>query len=151
MEQIKKGASLAGASLLAAYMAVQYTQSTLPLPDLIIPVPASWWRRWQAGGKTAELIAQELGKILSRPVYPLLKRQRQLFRQDHLSKEERKDLSPDQFQWKKKQILRGKKVLLVDDTITTGATLSCSAERLWEASPVQVIKMVCLDRGFLQQ
>ena len=37
------------------------------------------------------------------------------------------------------------------NTFTTGATLACCAERLWEAAPSKIIKMACVDRGYLKQ
>lgn len=72
-------------------------------------------------------------------------------RQDLISREERLSLSPDDFQWKGAPLLRQKTILIVDDTITTGATLRCCAQRLWEASPAQIIRMACLDQGYLER
>lgn len=134
------------APLLAAYMAIQYTHSAHPLPDLITAVPSSWWRQFSPGAA----LATQLAKLLDRPFVPLLKRTRQLHLQSNLSREERLLLSSEEFQWKNKQNLRGKTVLLIDDTITTGTTLACCAERLYEASPSKLIKMVCVDQGYLQ-
>ncbi len=151
MAGLKKGSSPKLISLLAAYMAVQYSQSAHPLPDLITAVPTSWWRKWQMGQETAAELAKELSILLERPFLPLLKRKRQLYRQDLLSREERLHLSSEEFVYKTKQSLHGKTLLLIDDTITTGATLACCAERLWEAAPSKIIKMACVDRGYLKQ
>lgn len=148
--QLKRESSSKTLSLLAAYMAIQYSQSTFPLPDVITAAPSSRFRTWQIGGDIAALLAKELGKLLERPFLPLLYRKRELIRQDLLSKEERLCLSSEDFQWKTTYPLRGKTILIIDDTITTGATLRCCAERLWEASPAQIIKMACLDQGYLQ-
>lgn len=151
MHRFKKGSSPEIARLLAAYMAIQYTQSPCPLPDLIIGVPSTRFRKWQTLGASAETFAQALAEILERPFLPFLKRKRQLLRQDLLDREQRLELSSDDFTWKSKVSLKGKIVLLVDDTITTGSTLQCCAELLWEASPKQVIKMACLDQGYLRE
>ncbi len=148
---LKKGFSSKLSKTLAAYMAIQYAKSALPLPDLITATPTSHWRRWQMGQETAADIAKEFAALFERPFKPLLVRKRQLLRQDLLSREERRDLSSEEFQWKEKQSLQGKIVLLIDDTITTGATLACCAEKLWEASPAKIVKMVCVDRGYLKE
>jgi ComF family protein len=151
MSSLKKTFSPQVASILAAYMAIQYAQSELPLPDLITAVPSSWWRKWQVGGDCAACLAKELAKLLERPFLPLLQRRRQLLRQDFLTREERACLSSEEFQWRIKKNLSEKTILLVDDTVTTGTTLACCAERLWEASPAQIIKMACVDQGYLQE
>lgn len=149
---LKKGSSSTDLSaILAAYMAIQYSQSELPLPDVIAAVPTSSWRKWQMGQEIAAELARELAKLLDRPFVPMLQRKRQLLRQELLTRQERTHLPSEEFQWSEKHDLRGKTVLLVDDTITTGATLACCAERLYEASPTKIIKMVCVDRGYLQE
>ena len=102
------------------------------------------------GGEGSTLLAKDLAKLLDRPFIPFLIRKKQMLRQELLSREERTHLSSEEFQWKTKQSLNGKTVLLIDDTITTGTTLACCAERLWEAGPAKIIKMVCVDRGYLQ-
>lgn len=151
MKKFKKDPSSQIASLFAAYMAIQYSQSNLPLPDIVTGVPSSRLRKWQLGEEIPAMLAKELGKLLGRPFLPLLQRKKQLIRQDLLSREERLQLSSEEFQRKGHPPLRGKTILLIDDTITTGATLRCCAQRLWEASPAQIIKMVCLDQGYLKE
>ena len=147
---LKQGFSSKLAALLAAYMAMQYSKSSLPLPDLVTCVPTSYWRKWQMGQETSAQIASALAKLLDRPFVPLLQRRRQLLRQEFLTREERSHLPPEEFQWKTHIDLHDKTILLVDDTITTGATLACSAQRLWEGSPQRIIKMACVDRGYLK-
>jgi competence protein ComFC len=150
MTALKKGYAPKLASILAAYMAIQYSRSDLPLPDLVTSVPASFWRKLQMGTPISILLGQELARLLDRPFALLLQRKRQLFRQDFLNEEERSLLPSHEFQWKKKISLHSKTILLVDDTITTGTTLSICARRLWESAPKNVIKMACVDRGYLK-
>ena len=147
---LKQGVYSKLAALLAAYMAMQYAKSALPLPDLVTSVPTSFWRKWQMGQATSSQIASALAKLLDRPFVPMLQRKKQMLRQEFLTREERSYLSPEEFQWKTRMNLHSKTILLVDDTITTGATLACSAQRLWEGSPERIIKMACVDRGYLK-
>src|SRR5688500_15058854 len=49
MKELKKSGSSKIASLLAAYMAIQYSQTELPLPDIITAVPTTRFRKWQIG------------------------------------------------------------------------------------------------------
>jgi ComF family protein len=149
IKRMKQGASPTLAPLLAAYMALQYAKSSLPLPDVITSVPTAFFRKWQMGGDVPANIALEVAKLLSRPFVPLLHRKRQQFRQELLSKEERLLLSPDEFEWKNRPLLRGKTILLIDDTIMTGTTFRCCAKHLWEAGPAKIIKMACVDQGYL--
>ncbi len=148
---LKKGFSSQLSSTLAAYMAMQYANSKLPIPDLITAVPTSTWRKWQMGQESAAALGIELAQLLERPFKLLLRRKKQLIRQDLLPREDRRNLSSEEFERKEKQNLQGKTVLLVDDTITTGATLFSCAEKLWEMSPAKIIKMVCVDRGYLKE
>jgi len=150
MRQFKKRGDLPTGKLLAAYMAFHYARSSFSLPDLITAVPSTRFRKWQTSGGTAELLAEELGKILQRPAIRCLKRVRQLLRQDTLEREERLKLSSDDFALRHKVNIRGKHILLIDDTITTGSTLQATAEHLWQASALQVTKMACLDLGYLR-
>ena len=150
MTALKKGYAPKLSSILAAFMAVQYSKSDYPLPDLVTSVPSSIWRKWQMGQSIPTLLGKELAKLLDRPFIPLLRRKRQLFRQDFLSREERSHLPSHEFQWHKKQSLHSKFILLIDDTITTGTTLACCAKKLWEAGPKQIVKMACVDRGYLK-
>jgi ComF family protein len=146
----KKGNSMGSAKILAAYMAIQYVQSSFSLPDLVTAVPSTRFRKWQALGASAEMLAAELAAILQSPYVSTLKRKRQLLRQDFLDREQRLCLSSDDFVLKSEVSVKGKVVLLVDDTITTGSTLQCCAEHLWQASSRKVIKMACLDQGYLK-
>ncbi|MFS8563904.1 MAG: hypothetical protein LVR00_06155 [Rhabdochlamydiaceae bacterium] len=59
---------------LAAWMAVQFLELQWSSPDLIVPIPQTILRTMALGFNPPQLLAQELGKILSIPVCPLLKK-----------------------------------------------------------------------------
>ncbi|MGR3972971.1 MAG: hypothetical protein QRY72_00080 [Candidatus Rhabdochlamydia sp.] len=149
IKQLKRTPDPSLAQLLAAYMAIQYTQSDYPLPDLITAVPTSLMRKWHLGDNPAELLAKEVAILLDKPFTRLLTRQGPLIRQDLLPLEERRELSLNTFKWRGKSLLQPQRVLLIDDTMTTGATLRCCAYPL-EQEGCGVVKMVCVDQGYLK-
>jgi predicted amidophosphoribosyltransferase len=64
----------------ASLMAYQWLKQKMPVPDLIIPLPSSFWKRQQHGFDAKRLLANEIGKIFSCPVLPVL---RQTFDREH--------------------------------------------------------------------
>jgi ComF family protein len=143
---LKSGKAPKLAEGLAGYMALQYLKIELPLPDLIVPVPQSLFRSLQVGYNPSLLLAIQLGKILNRPVFQLLRRRRQWVRQMNLDKERRYRLSVENFAWKKKISIEKKTILLLDDIVGTGATLRACAQKLYEGFPLKVMKMGCVGQ-----
>ncbi len=141
---------------LAGFMGFQYLTYNLPKPDLIVPVPQSFYRAIQVGYNPSFLLAYHLGELLSSPVVSLLKRKDQLVRQMRIEKDRRYELSIENFQWAKRFLssvsfikpppsISGKTLLLVDDLIGTGTTLKCCERRLYEGFPRRIIKMAFLQ------
>lgn len=56
----------------AALMAYQWLEQKLPLPDLLIPLPLSKWRRYQLGFDVNHALARSVGSLLSTPVAAVL-------------------------------------------------------------------------------
>lgn len=109
--------------------------------DLVIPVPLHRWRLWKRRYNQAALLAYAAAKLANKPVWPLaLKRTRHTPPQASLGKKQRFHNVKDAFEvplsWK--QDLKGKKILLIDDVLTTGATVSACAKALLEAGADQV-------------
>ncbi len=100
-------------------------------PDAVVPVPMHWWRRWRRGFNQAEAIASGLAGLLRAPCKPhLLTRVRstppQARRPDAV---ERLKNVAGAFRVTDPEGVRGRNLLLVDDVMTTGATVaSCAAE-----------------------
>jgi ComF family protein len=93
--------------------------------DLIIPVPSHSKRRWCRGVNSPDLIAKEIGRSLNIPVMiNIVKRTSETALQFHLSDRARLENVANAFSIdsKNKKILKYKKILLVDDILTTGAT-----------------------------
>lgn len=123
------------ASGLAALMAAYFIELGWPLPDMVVPVPSPPFRNLRRGYEPAFLLAQEIGKIVSVPVFRLLKRQYGYPPQSCLPFAKRKTTPSHLFVWKEKKEIAGKTILLVDDLIHTGTSLRASAYRLSEGFP----------------
>ncbi|WP_053406399.1 ComF family protein [Persicobacter sp. CCB-QB2] len=102
--------------------------------DFIIPVPIHPKKRKIRGYNQAEHIAKGVMEETGIPLaFGLLKKQRHSSSQTKLNKEERIRNVERSFGLRKKLNFKGKRVLLVDDVLTTGATLRALVQVLIEA------------------
>ena len=96
-------------------------------PDLLIPVPLHRRRRRERGYNQSEILAIDLGKMLGIPVAAdEVHRVRYTRPQIELNASERQQNVDGAFRCSDGS-LRGKRVLLIDDVCTTGATLRACA------------------------
>jgi ComF family protein len=106
--------------------------------DVIVPVPLHPTRQRQRGYNQAALLARELGALLQRPVVEdVLIRTRATAPQVGLNVQQRRDNVHDAFQCVNTS-LDGKRVLLIDDVCTTGATLAAASAALRKGSVLSV-------------
>lgn len=101
-------------------------QAWLGEVDLVVPVPIHWRRRWWRGYNQAGLLAERLGQQLRRPVAPgALRRPRHCLPQVGLSVAARiSNVAGSVRPGRQSGRVAGATVLVVDDVMTTGATLS---------------------------
>lgn len=95
--------------------------------DMIIPVPLHWTRLRKRGYNQAEWFAKGVSSITKIPVTRnAVCRVRSTGTQTKLDKSERGDNIRNAFALRKRagSLVAGKRVLLVDDVITTGATIA---------------------------
>ena len=101
--------------------------------DVIVPVPLHWWRKFQREFNQAEVLGASLAERWSVPMQTsALRRVRQTFPQSRLKGKWRARNIEGAFV-PGKDAVKGQRVLLVDDVMTTGATLSACAEVLIKA------------------
>lgn len=107
--------------------------------DMIIPVPLSRKRQLIRGFNQAEIIANIIAKEITMPVENnLLYRRLNNRPQVGLIADQRQSNVRGIFNIRSKELLRGKNILLVDDVITTGATISECARVIKEAGASKV-------------
>ena len=107
--------------------------------DCVVPVPLHPTRFRERNFNQSELLGQEIAACFSLPV---LNRRLIRFRntpsQTGLSGKERITNVSDAFQVRKGLTFKGRRCLLVDDVLTTGATLNACRNRLLSAGAAEV-------------
>jgi ComF family protein len=99
-------------------------EAAWPLADLIVPVPLHPAKLRERGYNQAEILANEISKLTGIPVVnDLVIRSRQNERQASLRRDQRQANSVQLFDCRKSSEHLGKSVLMIDDVLTTGATL----------------------------
>jgi competence protein ComFC len=108
--------------------------------DIVVPVPLHRTRERERGFNQAELIAREVAKRLGLPLRAVLLMRTKARPDKHiLSNEERWRIVRGAFATRPGSQVDNKRVLLVDDVMTTGATLDACAKALLEAGAKSVI------------
>jgi ComF family protein len=92
--------------------------------DVIVPVPLHPTRQRERGFNQAGLLAELLSAQTSIRCKPLLERTRYTTTQTALDRSERMENLHNAFRLRKNANVRGLRVLLVDDVLTTGSTLN---------------------------
>lgn len=101
------------------------------MPQALVPVPLHWTRFMLRGYNQAELLADCIGRELGIPVLKVLKRRFPRKKQALLGRRERHKLQTS-FYCSCPEKLCGLQLMLVDDVLTTGATLTAAAQALPE-------------------
>jgi ComF family protein len=111
----------------------------LAAADILAPVPAHWRRLIARRYDQAALLAQRLGRLSGRRVVPdLLRRTRATVPLGDKGAAERAALVADAFSVARPARVAGKRVLLVDDVMTSGATAEACARTLLAAGAARV-------------
>ncbi len=107
--------------------------------DLIVPVPIHWRRRLSRGYNQSEDIARALGNRWRLPVDTTgLCKSRHTRSQVHSTYNERLTNLRDSFSVKTPEKFAGRHILIVDDVLTSGATLDACAHALLEVQSTRI-------------
>jgi competence protein ComFC len=123
---------------IAGFMLMQWGNLGWELPDIIVPAPQSTVRWLERGFNQSTLLAREIGKGLHVPVKEILKRKSGDFSQAGLRHGQRLKIKKSIYTKTKERELADKRILLIDDVLTTGATLRQCAEVLIEYGPKEI-------------
>jgi competence protein ComFC len=106
--------------------------------DVIVPVPLHPARQRERGFNQAALLAALLGERISVSVKPALERIRYTTTQTAFDRSERMENLRGAFRLRRRVNVQGLRMLLVDDVLTTGATLSECARVLKKAGAASI-------------
>ena len=141
---LKYGNNHGMARFLGHWLGTRVLDLGMDLPDVLVPVPVSPDKLRQRGYNQAALIARHLGRHIRRPVKAdwLIKTQ-ELGAQATLGREDRLQNLHGAFR-ATRRISGNIRIGLVDDVITTGATIQSCAAALRKAGAESIVTMaVC--------
>lgn len=128
------------ASLIIEHILLLNENPNLLLKDsTLIPIPLDKKKIKQRGYNQSEELAKELSKIIEIPFLAnILIKTKYTLPQMELSEEERRKNLKNVFTCKNTDIIRGKKIFLIDDVYTTGSTMEECSRVLKEAGAKEV-------------
>ena len=109
--------------------------------DMIVPVPLFWWKYLKRGYNQAALLADAICSENSLMIKDLLKRTRNTKSQTKLTDDARRKNIVNAFKIKNNGI-KGQRIILIDDVMTTGVTLNECAKVLKQAGAAEVYACV---------
>lgn len=107
--------------------------------DLLVPVPLHWRRRLKRGYNQSELLCRGIAEVIHREV-----NSQSLIRHRHTSQQslthaaDRESNVEGAFRVKHPELLEGRHILLVDDVLTTGATLVSCCDALSQIKNLKI-------------
>lgn len=114
------------------------------LPDVIVPIPLHFSKFRQRGYNQSEEFARGISEVTAIPILnKTIKKIKHTDSQTEKSRGQRLANVADSFVLKQGKKIEGKHILLVDDVITTGATLEAAAQKLLQASQVS-LSLACI-------
>jgi ComF family protein len=120
--------------------------------DAVAPVPLHWSKQWQRGFNQSELLARDIARRTGIPMVLALRRRRSTLPQAGLSNTSRRRNVAGAFACRRGATtlrkIAAKRILLVDDVMTTGSTaVACSlALKRAGAAGVALLTVARVDR-----
>jgi ComF family protein len=131
------------ADRLLAHETVKGVISEMPTRDSrIVPVPLYHWRQVSRGYNQSEVIARRIAKKCRIKLAHPVTRLRHTETQTHLSRTKRIENLKDAFALTNARCVKGKHVIVVDDVMTTGATLQAVGRVIQDAEPASLCAIV---------
>lgn len=114
--------------------------------NLIVPTPLHWTRYLWRGFNQAELLSHGISEVTGIPMRTALRRVKRTKQQARLKRDERLLNIHEAFSVIDSTILKKRAILLVDDVLTTGSTLSVATKTLLEGGASCVYVLVAARR-----
>jgi ComF family protein len=132
-----------------ARLLIQALPSNEPV-DVVLAMPMHWRKQWERGFNQAELLAEPVARHLGITLKANLQRNRYTKSQAGLNETERQANLKGSFRVRRPEDLADKRILLIDDVFTTGATLRVAAGALKDAGAARVaaLTLARVDRRF---
>ena len=107
--------------------------------DFVVPIPIHKKRLRERGFNQAALLADGIAKAEDIPVLvDTLVRKRHTVAQSSLDRDARQENIVGAFEVRNRDVIRGKRLLIIDDVFTTGATIREAVSELWTADPAEI-------------
>jgi len=118
--------------------------------DAIVPIPITRRRQWHRGYNQSMQVAKGISYITHLPIYKdVVKRQHFSESQTHqASVWERRENVKEAFRLVDANKIRGKHLLIIDDVVTTGATVIACGQEL---AKVEGVKLSVLSIGYTKE
>ncbi|MEO0107830.1 MAG: ComF family protein [candidate division WOR-3 bacterium] len=118
------------------------SDAVLARANCLVPIPLHPARLRERGYNQSELLAQYVARETQVPVLPALRRVRNTKDQINLTTRQRRANLRGAFALNPDCSLAGQRVVLIDDVVTTGATLESAAQVLGQAQATEVSALV---------
>ncbi len=116
--------------------------------DALVPVPLHWWKQFRRGFNHSALLASELSRQTAIPVLPALLRKKSGQTQAGLTRAQRRKNVRGLYALNRRIPVEGRRLLLIDDVLTSGATVNACARVLRQggAARVDALTLARTDR-----
>jgi ComF family protein len=116
--------------------------------DAVVPVPIHWRRKLWRGFNQAEVLARPLAHRLQVPLVEALRKSRYTDTQAQATPASRRSQLSGSFVLTDRSLVAGKRILLIDDVLTTGSTVMLCSRLLRDAGAVSitVLTLARVDR-----
>lgn len=109
--------------------------------DIIVPVPLFWWKNLRRGYNQAALLSEIISQECDIKINDIMRRIKNTKSQTKLDEQARRKNVLNAFALKSNTI-ENKKIILIDDVMTTGATINECARVLKNAGAKEVYSCV---------